>query len=51
MAYLTTELKFIVGLKQQKYCVDSLHLNNRILFLPDLQVATDDEVLCLRLAA
>lgn len=30
MAYLTTELKFILGLKQQKYCVGSLNLNNWI---------------------
>lgn len=49
MGYLTTDLKFILGLKQQKFRVGSLHLNDWILFLLYLQVATDDEVLCLRL--
>lgn len=44
MPYLTTELKAILGLKQQKYRVGAQLLNNWTLFLPGLQVATDDKV-------
>ena len=51
VAYLTRELKFILGLKQHKYCVGALHLSNWIVFLTDLQVATDDEVMCLSFIA
>lgn len=49
MADLTPKLKFILGPKQQEYCVGSLHMNSWILSQPGLQAATDIEILCFRL--